>query len=183
MGSFESWVEILGGIVNMIGAVDFLKNIHEKRRDADENLEHLRRFVLEWGIKFNIQVVTVADLYEIVAEKGLVPFVMSAETEIGKKQKLGKFLAKSQGRTIGCFQIIRLPNLNRNGCRGYKLEKIADEQQSSSEITDQPNLTDTEIQASLPDQNPDLDCIEGDNVEEYEDFESQQEFLEDLLDS
>lgn len=132
MGSYENWACILGGILSDSGLTGFLANIQDRRRDGDEDLEQLKRFVYEWWKSYGFDTVIVADLYKIVMEEELLPYVVAAETVIGQKQRLGRYLGKHEDSTVGQYQIRRLKGLHRNGVRKYQLVDLKAEKEAGS---------------------------------------------------
>lgn len=124
MGSYESWTAVLGGILRDAGFTDFVKNVQERRRDGDEDLEQLKRFAYAWYEKHTFQAVTAGELFEIVATSDLLPQVMAAETEQGRRQKLGRYLARMEDKVVGHFQIKRLAGLHRTGVRKYQIVNL-----------------------------------------------------------
>lgn len=124
MGSYESWTGTLGGILRDAGFSGFITNVQERRRDGDEDLEQLKRFVHAWYKEYQFDTVTASDLFELVATSDLLPQVMAAETEQGRRQKLGRYLGRMEDKVVGQFQLVRLKNLNRNGVRRYQIVNL-----------------------------------------------------------
>ncbi len=121
MGSYESWTGTLGGILREGGFTGFITNVQERRRDGDEDLEQLKRFIHAWLKEYQFETVTARDLFSLIATSDLLPQVMAAETEQGRRQKLGRYLGRMEDKVTGHFQLVRLKNLNRNGVRRYQI--------------------------------------------------------------
>ena len=121
MGSYESWTGTLGGILRDGGFTGFITNVRERRRDGDEDLEQLKRFVYAWYKEFQFETVTAKDLFPLVATLDLLPQVMAAETEQGRKQKLGHYLGRMEDKVVGQFQLVRLKDSHRTGVRKYQI--------------------------------------------------------------
>ncbi len=121
MGSYESWTATLGGILAAAGFIDFLKNVQERRRDGDEDLEELKRLVLAWLRAFEFDKVTVKELFGEVAPSELPSYVMAADDVSTQRKRLGNYLRRVEDKVVGQYQVVRMPNLNRDGVRKYRI--------------------------------------------------------------
>ena len=63
MGSYESWVETIGGIFQVCDVKDFLGNREKRRKSADTESAAFRAFCQSWYDKFGPKVVGVKDLF------------------------------------------------------------------------------------------------------------------------
>lgn len=106
MGSYEAWAETIGGILQVCGVTGFLGN-REKRRSASETDSALyRAFCQAWFEKFGETIVGGKDLYPLVDEKELLADLLVANTEQGRRNKLGMRLTKLVDRHFGPFKVV-----------------------------------------------------------------------------
>jgi len=103
-GSFESWRQVVGGILNSAGIPGFLRNLEDARLEADEESARIRSFLGEWETAFGLRAVFAADLVPIA--RGF--FVLQNGSHAAAVQ-LGQILSKYQGQVHGGWRIQRLP--------------------------------------------------------------------------
>lgn len=132
MGSFESWASTMGGILDVAGVPSFLANAQEKRKLVDERSLQWTTFCGTWWKEFSssnddteTEAVGAKDLFELAQRDDLLPWVMAAETDQGKKQKLGRELRKVTDRRFGSFQIVHV-DTDSSGRHRYKLQRFGE---------------------------------------------------------
>lgn len=134
MGSYETWAQVLGGILKTASLENFLENVKRQRQDSDEDSAQLRAFCLAWEAKYQSKTVGVRELYTLLEEDGdLVPFVFDAKSEQGRRQKLGRFLSRMAGRVVGNNRITQLADDDRSGRKQYQLQPLAIDGEASLE--------------------------------------------------
>jgi len=121
MGSYESWVETIGGIFQVCGISDFLGN-RQKRRSASESDSVLfRAFCQAWFEKHGEKIVGSKDLYQLADDKELLADLLIANTEQGRRNKLGKLIKKIVDRHFGPYKVVGRDSDN-SGRGLYQLE-------------------------------------------------------------
>lgn len=126
LGMFESWSDVMGGIMAVAGIDGFLANLHEFYDEADAESCAWRGFLARWWQQHANQEVGAADLYEI-AESQLA---LSGGSQQAQKTKLGKLLSEKRDRVFDLsgdecaaqVRIIRSRELRR--AQLWKLEKV-----------------------------------------------------------
>jgi hypothetical protein len=121
MGSFQSWVEVVGGILDAAGIEGFLANSKKQQSIVDDDAATWRHVCAQWWQRHGDEAVGVKALFDIVAAEELFPYVMSAETDMGKRQRLGHLLRKVTHRVFENYRILPATNDN-SGRRRYQLE-------------------------------------------------------------
>jgi hypothetical protein len=103
-GSFESWRDVAGGILNNAGVSGFLLNLNEAREQADQESATLRSFIEAWRADFGLQAVCTTDLLPIARRLFELP-----ESERSAAIRLGLILSKFENQIHGGWRIQRLP--------------------------------------------------------------------------
>jgi len=121
MGSYESWVETIGGILQVCGIGDFLGNREKRRSASDTDSAPFRAFCQSWFEKHGEKVVGAKDLYQLVEEKELLVDLLIANSEQGSRNKLGRLIKKMVDRHFGPYKILD-KGVDNSGRRLYQLE-------------------------------------------------------------
>jgi hypothetical protein len=108
LGSFESWAEIVGGVLAFAGIEGFLGNLEELYSKADEGNAEWEAFLKEWWRQVGEDKITVKDLAKLIEnEKALrdaLPGDLSEARDKGEgsfTRRLGKAIAKRAGTRYG----------------------------------------------------------------------------------
>jgi hypothetical protein len=103
-GSFESWREVVGGILTAAGIAGFLDNLEDARQESDQESANLRGFLSEWNATFGLRPVFVSELVTI----GRHFFMLHTDPHRAAIQ-VGKILTKYQNQVYDGRRIQRLP--------------------------------------------------------------------------
>jgi hypothetical protein len=99
LGNFESWAQVLGGILNVADIPGFLDNIEDLYERADTESPIWREFVAKWWHKFGEKEVTVAHLYPFFnGVPGGIELLGYSDSH-ASKTRLGMELRKQADRT------------------------------------------------------------------------------------
>ena len=108
LGSFESWTEIVGGMVTFAGVDGFLGNLKELYDKADEGNAEWEAFLEEWWKHRGEDPITVKALAKLINDEALLknalPGDLSEALDKGEgsfTRRLGKALAKRAGTRYG----------------------------------------------------------------------------------
>lgn len=132
LGSFQSWAETIGGILDVAGVQGFLVNASSKRLASDEEAGDWRTLCKLWWSEHGRAEVGAKDLYILAAEADLFPWLMNIEAEDSRRKKLGHKLRKVIDRLFGDFRIVEASRDNSNR-RKYRLEVVGDLDEPCSE--------------------------------------------------
>jgi len=109
LGSFEDFVAVLGGILDVAGIEGFLANAAELRRQADSETSEWRAFVGAWWERWHDAFVGVSDLSELLWKDGqrsdLLTSVVRSETQRGAVTQLGMRLARKRDCIIAGLRV------------------------------------------------------------------------------
>ena len=108
LGSFESWTEIVGGILAFAGIKSFLGNLEELYNKADEGNAEWEAFLQEWWRQLGEDSVTVKDLAKLINDerplRDALPGDLSEALDKGEgsfTRRLGKAISKRAGTRYG----------------------------------------------------------------------------------
>src|SRR6516162_11207888 len=68
MGSFQNWVEVVGGILHFVGLTTFLDNLDDLYAQADSDAQQWAAFLHAWQATYGAREVLVADLLRDIKE-------------------------------------------------------------------------------------------------------------------
>ncbi len=105
LGTYESFSETLGGILELVGMGGFLKNTLELYESADPQGAALRILVNEWHRQHGSMAVKTAVLYEIADE--IDDLLIFGKTDDSKRKSFGRLIAKNENRIFERFKISR----------------------------------------------------------------------------
>jgi hypothetical protein len=110
LGSFERWGETMGGILTVAGVPGFLENVGELYAAADDEDQDARAFVALWWERHQDAPVTTRRLLLEIVEHEACPLVVDGHTDHARKVRLGKELARLEGRvwTVEGGETVRL---------------------------------------------------------------------------
>jgi hypothetical protein len=127
-GSYESWAEVLGGILDVAGVPGFLGNAASLYEEVNTSEGKWRELVGAWAQKFGTEAVGVADLFALTVNHQLGLHDDLAERSKGRgdhsrRIQLGLLLAKRLHQCYGPWRIEQAGD-GRNG-RLYRLAAVA----------------------------------------------------------
>ena len=126
MGSFESYAEILGGILEVVGVRGFLANSGELRRQADSETAEWREFVGAWWERWGDSWVGVAELGKLLwtEDGGRTSFLcrsVCSENQRGGLTQLGRRLSSKRDCVIGGHRLLVGDQSDRCGRMTFRL--------------------------------------------------------------
>ncbi len=99
LGSFESWSETLGGILEVAGVPGFLTNADELYEASDAEGIMWRCFIGAWWNRFGTAAVGTSDLYPIAGECE-PPLPLGNGSERSQRTRLGRSLGQMRDRVF-----------------------------------------------------------------------------------
>ena len=115
LGRFESWVQVVGGVLEIAGVSGFLSNRDRLYQESDHDTREWMAFVDKWWERFNGQPVTAKDLFEVVKENSVLMEIWAGRSPLAAQQRIGHALASRRDRIFGKF---RLRSAGRSGDTG-----------------------------------------------------------------
>lgn len=123
LGRFESWVEVIGGILDVAGVPRLLANASDLYADADEETREWREFVTAWWDAFHDKQVRTEDLFVLAHDRFLLTEVLGDGDDRSQRTKLGKALSQRRDRVVSKYRIVRVGEDNR-GRQQYRLQSV-----------------------------------------------------------
>ena len=120
LGSFESWSEVIGGILECAGIPGFLQNRDELYEFADAEGGAWREFVGHWWSRHGNRAVKPSALRVLCDEEDLLGEVLGDGSPASKDTRLGFALKTHRDRVYGRFRIELARDDGRKG-RAYRL--------------------------------------------------------------
>jgi hypothetical protein len=99
IGSYETWAQTLGGVLEVAGVEGFLGNLDEMMAASDSEGGAWRAFVQTWWDRFGTVEVSASDLFGH-AKIADPPLPISAKDENGQRIRLGRALSKMRDRAF-----------------------------------------------------------------------------------
>jgi len=99
IGSYESWAQTMGGVLEVAGIEGFLGNIEEMMAASDSEGGAWRSFVSAWWDRFGTADVGTGDLHTLASECE-PPLPLGTGNEKSQRTRLGMALAKMRDRVF-----------------------------------------------------------------------------------
>jgi hypothetical protein len=106
LGMFESWAEVIGGILDVVGVPGLLANAKDFRQTATDKASEWLAFVAAWWQAHADKRVGVEDLFKLATGQKLLDSVLGDQGERSQRTRLGRQLGKMRDRVIGEHQIV-----------------------------------------------------------------------------
>ena len=104
IGSYESWSQTMGGVLEVAGIEGFLGNIDEMMAASDSEGAVWRSFVSAWWDRFGTAEVGTSDLYEL-ALTAEPPLPLGSGNDRAQRTRLGKALGRMRDRVFRLGEI------------------------------------------------------------------------------
>lgn len=131
VGSFESWCEVIGGILGHAEVPGFLENREETRARAGEIDAEWGRFFAAWAERHGTGTdVAARDLLPLVEAEGHLVGVVDGKTPRALQTKFGTALKSRAGRVYNGMRLVLpvdadgKPKVDRKGGSCYRLETV-----------------------------------------------------------
>ena len=123
LGSYESWDEVIGGILDVADIPGFLGNLGRVYESSDRESTDWAEFCEVWWVEFRGQLVRSEQLFGLAARRKLLLEVWTDRTEQGARTSFGKRLAKMRDRVVGNFRILEVSQDAHDKVKRYRLEQ------------------------------------------------------------
>src|SRR5262249_6308472 len=108
MGTFEAWVRVIGGILDVAGlGKHFLANQAELVEAMDLEMQPWRDFVTAWAAQYGTRSVTVANLYDLVRQHNLLAEALpdDGKSDRSRQTSLGSLLRQHKDKVIAGWRL------------------------------------------------------------------------------
>ena len=126
LGMFESWVETVGGILDVAGVPGLLANAKEFRQTAADKVSEWRAFVAAWWQTHSETKVGITDLFALATEQKLLDSVLGDKGDKSQRTRLGLAMGKVADRVFGAYRIERAGE-DHSARQLYRLAEIPTE--------------------------------------------------------
>jgi hypothetical protein len=123
LGMFESWVEVIGGILDVVGVPGLLANAKGFRAAASDKTSEWQSFLAAWREVHGINTVGVEELYALASQRSLLDAELGDGGTRSQRTKLGLALGRMRDRVIGGFRYERVQD-DHSGRKRYQLQTI-----------------------------------------------------------
>ncbi len=106
MGMFESWAEVMDGIIHVAGIEGFLNNLNEFYEESDAEGSTWRGFVAVWWDRFENREVGVSELWNLISDLD-EPLDLGQGNDKSQKTRLGKLLVRMRDRQFDNLRIVK----------------------------------------------------------------------------
>ena len=100
LGRYESWVQIVGGIVTHAGFGGFLENRAARVATADRESAEWAVFCRAWWDRYREQPMTAGELLRLAAEQQVLLDLFVGRPQLGGMQRLGRALSARRDNVV-----------------------------------------------------------------------------------
>jgi putative DNA primase/helicase len=123
IGSYESWSDVVGGILKAAGIEGFLGNRLEVYQQSQSDSGAFNMMVELWWEHYRDQRVDVGRLFALAKDHRLLTELRAGRTDQGARVVLGRMLADRRDRIIGGYRIRQL-GVGHGGGMTYQMEEL-----------------------------------------------------------
>ena len=123
MGSFDGWVQVVGGILAEAGIDGLLGNREEVYQQAASESEAWRALIDLWWAAYGAQRVGVEHLHDLAVKHKLLTDLRAGRTDRGARTALGIELARLRDRVVGPYRVRAAGDSGASGAALYRLER------------------------------------------------------------
>jgi hypothetical protein len=121
LGSFESWSEVIGGLLKFIGANGFLENVQEFYEAAEEETGDWSAIVKLWWERYQDRLVRATDVYKLIQGRDCSPD-LGTGNDNSRKTKFGLLLTSMRDRQFENYRLLAGPT--KQGAKLWKLGRV-----------------------------------------------------------
>ena len=125
LGSYESWSEVIGGILETVGVPGFLDNMARLYAAADSDTTAWGQFCQVWWNALKDQPVGADQLFTLATTNHLLLNVWGGHISHGARTRFGIALSKMRDRVVGEFCIQRAEPDSHTKAPRYQLQQVA----------------------------------------------------------
>ena len=122
LGRFESYVGVMGGILEFAGVEGFLENRETLYAVADPETTEWTALCEQWSKTHGSRPITGKDLLLVAKEHSLALHIWAGKSEISAQQRFGHALNNKRDRVFGKYRIRDAGNASGSGSHQYILE-------------------------------------------------------------
>lgn len=124
LGSYESWSDVIGGILKLIGIPGFLTNSNRVYAEAEQEVLVWQEFFAIWWQEHQDNLVTADILFCLAKRNHLLLDIWAGRGEHAARTRFGKALSRMRDRIIGAYQLRKTGQDSHNKVQYYRLEPV-----------------------------------------------------------
>jgi len=125
LGRFESWFEIMGGILKVAGVEGFMANRETLYAVADAEATEWAALCVQWFDVHGSTPITAKNLLRMARESDLALGIWAGKSDISAQQRFGYALQNRRDRVFGPYRIRHAGNSAGSGSHQYRLERTS----------------------------------------------------------
>lgn len=123
IGSFESWAEVMGGILEHIGIEGLLEGRDRFAAAADKETHEWRALTQAWYATFGQRAVTASEVFEdVIKPNNLLMDSWAGRKQLSALQRIGRALSSRRDRVFGGFTLRHAGQDSATKNAAYRLE-------------------------------------------------------------
>lgn len=154
LGSFEEWVGVIGGVLEVAGVPGFLDNLDDlyARTNAERNA--WTELVMAWVAAFGREPKRVSELNELCERRELLTSQRGDGNERSQQSRLGRALATARDRVYAGWRVTLVEDQGRHKGRMYALAPAGATETAASETGFATPGTSGDSSGTSPTQSP-----------------------------
>ena len=124
LGSFEDWVSVMGGVLEVAGVSGLLENRDQLVSASDRESQEWAEIVQHWQEAHGGNAVTAKDLLKLAKEDDLLLDLWAGRSEVAGQQRFGHALRAHRDRIYGEWAIRRAGTEAYSHSNAWRLEEI-----------------------------------------------------------
>lgn len=171
LGRYESWVEVMGGILEFAGVGGFLGGRERLHSEADKETTEWASFCEAWWSTFGGRAVTASELFEIVKERKLLLDLWGGRSGLAAAQRFGRALTSRRDRVFGGFKLMSAGKDAVTNSNAYRLERVTTQTPETRSTVMKQAETPSETRGDFTGFVPGSEVKPGDNPEARNDVQ------------
>ena len=140
LGRFESYVEVMGGILEVAGVEGFLGNRETLYAVADSDTVELKSLCEAWWAVHGERPITAKSLLQVAKDSNLCLRIWAGKSDISAQQRWGNELRRLRDKVYGGYRIRHAGEASGTGSHQYRLEqKREGGTEQTTETTETPS--------------------------------------------
>jgi len=133
LGSFEEWVGVIGGVLEVAGVPCFLDNLDELYQRTNAERSAWSELVMAWWAAFGSEPRRVSELNELCDRHELMTSQRGDGNERSQQSRLGRLLAAARDRVYAGLRVTLVEDQGRHKGRMYALVRMNGAEAASAE--------------------------------------------------
>ena len=124
LGSYESYAEVRGGILDVAGIPGFLANRDRVYNEAEQEVSGSAEFCQVWWTEYQDSPIATNQLFSLASGHQLLTEIWGGKDQHAARTTFGRAVARMRDRVIGPYQIRRSSDDSHNRVARYHLELV-----------------------------------------------------------